>query len=329
MQPAASPDVLGKWVSMKASERALITGGSGFIGACLVRRLLAEGCEVHLMLRQESRLWRLAGLEGRYQAHAADLSDARAVQAAVAASRPSVVYHLAAHGAYPFQKDQTAILATNLLGTANLLAALQNQDYQAFVNAGSSSEYGHKDRPMREDDVLSPRSAYGVSKAASTLLCQAEAHKGRPVVTVRVFSAYGPWEEPTRLVPYVMKCCLQGEAPHVTGGGQPRDFIYVDDVIDLLLCAASTPAASGQILHAGTGVQRTVREMIESIVGVCGGGRVRPEYGAAPTRPDEPACWVASIERTRALTGWQPKHDLRAGVERMWDWFKQAEGLAA
>jgi nucleoside-diphosphate-sugar epimerase len=314
---------------MGAGERILVTGGSGFVGACLVRRLLGEGRDVSLVLRPEAKLWRLAGLEGRYTTLCADLSDAGALKAAVAVCRPAVVYHLATYGAYPFQKDQAAILATNLLGTANLLAALRDHDYRAFINAGSSSEYGHKDRPMREDDVLNPRSDYGVAKAASTLLCQAESHQGRPVTTVRLFSAYGPWEEPTRLVPYVMGCCLRGETPRVTAGRQPRDFIYVDDVIDLLLCAANSSAAHGQVLHAGTGAQHTVEEMIETIVAVCGKGRVRPEYGGVRTRPDEPACWVASIDRTRTLTGWQPRYDLRAGVEQMWTWFQQVGGMAA
>jgi nucleoside-diphosphate-sugar epimerase len=312
---------------MSSRERVLITGGSGFIGACLTRRHVAAGHEVHLALRPQARLWRLRGLEGHYAVQPADLTDAGAVRAAVAASRPEVVYHLAAYGAYPSQKDRGTILTSNLLGTANLLDALAGHDYRAFVNTGSSSEYGHKDRPMREDDRPDPRTDYGVAKAAATLLCQAEAHRGRPVVTVRVFSAFGPWEEPTRLVPYVMGCCLRGEAPRVTAGRQPRDFIYVDDVLDLLEAAAHTPAARGHILHAGTGVQHTVLDMIETIVAVCGGAR--PQYGAAPDRPDEPACWVATTAHTTELTGWRPRNDLRAGVERMWTWFRSTEARAA
>jgi nucleoside-diphosphate-sugar epimerase len=312
---------------MPTIERILITGGSGFIGACLTRRLLAERHDVHLLLRPQARLWRLAGLEGRYTPLRADLGDAEAVRAAVDASRPAVVYHLATHGAYPFQKDRTAILGTNLLGTANLLDALREHDYRVFINAGSSSEYGHKDRPMHEDDLLEPRSDYGIAKAASTLLCQAEAHQGRPVATVRIFSAFGPWEEPTRLVPYVMGCCLRGEAPRVTAGNQPRDFIYVEDVVDLLLKGADIPSVDGRILHAGTGVQHSVRDMVETIIDVCGGPPA--EYGAAAMRFDEPTSWVASIARTRELTGWQPRYDLRAGVERMWEWFKIRGGMAA
>jgi nucleoside-diphosphate-sugar epimerase len=301
-------------------ERVLITGGAGFVGACVARDLIAGGREVHLLLRPESRPWRLAGLEGRYLAHPADLRDAAAVRRAVDACRPVDVYHLAAHGAYAFQKDRTAILTSNLLGTANLLDALAGHDYRVLVNVGSSSEYGHKDRPMHECDRLEPRTDYGVAKAAATLLCQAEALKGRPVVTVRIFSAFGPWEDPTRLVPYVMGCCLRGKPPQVTVGHQPRDFIYVEDVVTLLKIAATCPEARGLVLHAGTGQQHSVRTMVETILTVCGG--LPAWFGVRQTLPDEPACWVASIAETTARTGWEPRHDLRAGLERTWEWFR-------
>jgi nucleoside-diphosphate-sugar epimerase len=175
---------------------------------------------------------------------------------------------------------------------------------------------------MAESDRLEPRTDYGVAKAAATLLCQVEALKGRPVTSIRVFSAFGPWEEPTRLVPYVMDCCYRGVRPKVSAGCQPRDFIYVQDVVALLKAAAANSKAAGQILHAGTGRQRSVREMIETVVDVCGRGRITAEFGAEPIRPDEPDCWVASIAHTCAVTGWKPIVELRAGVEQTWNWFQ-------
>ncbi|HJT78963.1 MAG TPA: NAD(P)-dependent oxidoreductase, partial [Gemmataceae bacterium] len=298
-------------------ETVLVTGATGFVGACLARDLIAAGHDVHLLYRPESKVWRLAGLDGLYTWHVADLRDGAAVRRAVDSCRPQVVYHLAAHGAYPFQRDRAAILASNLMGTANLLEALEGHPYRAFVHTGSSSEYGHKDAPMREEDRLEPRTDYAVAKAAATLLCQAEALRGRPVTTVRIFSAYGPWEDPARLVPYVMDCCRRGVTPKVTAGDQPRDFIHVEDVVALLKLATRLPQVHGRILHAGTGRQHTVRDMVESIVAVCG-GRVKPQYGAEPPRSDEPTQWVADIEPTTALTGWRPRYDLRAGVERLW-----------
>jgi nucleoside-diphosphate-sugar epimerase len=310
-------------------QRVLITGAAGFLGASLARRLIAAGHDVHLLLRSGSATpdrsvwptWRLAGLAGRYTAHHADLRDGPAVARAVDAARPDVVYHLAAHGTFGAQKDRPSILASNVLGTANLLDALEGHDYQALVHAGSSSEYGHKGGPIGERDRLEPRDAYGVAKAAATLLCQAEAFRGRPTVTVRIFSAYGPWEDPGRLISYVMGCCLRGEPPAVTAGRQPRDFIYADDVLDLLELAARHPEARGQVLHAGSGRQQTVRAVVEAVVALCGGGRVAARFGAEATRPDEPSSWVANIERTTELIGWRPRHDLEAGIRRMWDWF--------
>jgi transketolase len=303
-----------------------VTGGSGFIGACLARRLIAAGHKVYLLLRPEAQTWRLRELEGQYTPLWADLRDADGLRQAVRSCRPEVVYHLATHGAYPTQRDRATILATNLLGLANLLDALAGTDYRALVHTGSSSEYGHKAAPMREDDLPQPRTDYGVTKAAATLLCQAEAYRGAPVVTVRVFSAYGPWEEPSRLVPYVLDCCLRGVPARVTAGQQPRDFIYVDDVVGLLELAAHEPRCHGQILHAGTGVQHSIRDMVAAIVAVSGRCGLQVEFGAVPPRSDEPKSWVASIDRTVEVTGWRPRFDLRAGVAQSWAWFAANHG---
>lgn len=302
-------------------ERILITGGSGFVGACLARDLIAAGHDVHLLLRPQYKNWRLADVEGQYTPHWADLRDGDAVRQSIVSSKPEVIYHLATHGAYPTQKNRPDIMATNLQGTINLIEALAKHDYRALVQAGSSSEYGHKSGAMREDDLIEPRSDYGISKAAASHFCLAEAYRGRPACVVRLFSVYGPWEEPNRLVPYVMGCCLRNENPRVTAGSQPRDFIYVDDAVSLLKIAAHQPGMRGKILHAASGVQSRVRDMIEAIIAVSG-KRVKAQYGAAELKPDEPERWVASIERTKALTPWQPRHDLASGLRSMWAWYQ-------
>ena len=298
-------------------ERVLITGASGFIGATLARAELEAGRDVHLLLRPDARAWRIAALAGLYTRHEADLREAAAVHRAVEAARPDVVYHLATHGAHPSEQDRGAILATNLTGTANLLDALARRDYRAMVHAGSSSEYGHKARPMTPADVPEPRTDYAVTKTAATLLCQAEAFRGAPACTVRIFSAYGPLEDPTRLASYVLGCCARGEPPRVTAGHQPRDWVYVDDVVELLRRAADCPAAHGRILHAGGGRRQTVRDLVDTAVSVAG-GRVKAEYGTEPPRPDEPTVWVADLTETTERTGWTPRTDLRYGLERMW-----------
>jgi nucleoside-diphosphate-sugar epimerase len=312
---------------MPDAARVLITGGCGFIGANLVRAELDAGSEVHLLLRPEARLWRLTDLAGDYVAHEADVRDAAAVRRVVAVVRPEVVYHLATHGAYPFQKDRTEVLATNLNGTLHLLDALAGRDYRALVHTGSSSEYGHKPGPMRECDVLEPRTDYAVSKASAALACLAAARRGEPVTVVRVFSAYGPWEEPSRFVPYVLDCCMRGIVPRITAGVQPRDFVHVEDVVALLRLAARRPDNRGRILHAGTGIETTVRQMAGRIAELTGGPA--PLIGSRAPRPDEPEHWVASIDETAARTGWRPRYAIDDGIRGMAAWWLECQRRVA
>src|SRR5206468_12870159 len=103
------------------AERALVTGGSRFVGSCLVRDLIGDGFDVHLLLRPGHHRWRLADLGGRFTPQWADLRDSPAVRQAVARCRPDIIYHLAAHGTLTSRRDRTAVLSTNLLGTVNLL----------------------------------------------------------------------------------------------------------------------------------------------------------------------------------------------------------------
>lgn len=303
-------------------ERVLVTGGGGFVGACLTRNLLQEGHAVHLLLRPQTNQWRLTGLEGSVTAHSADLLDASAVRAVLAAARPDTVYHLATHGHRPEQHQRVTVMAANLIGTANLLDAAFAEGCRNLVYTGSGLEYGPQDTAVAESAAVNPRTDYTVGKAAATLLCLADSHRGRPVVVVRVFHAFGPWEDPSRLVPYVMGCCLRGEPPRISAGLQRRDFIYVEDVVALLRRAAVLTPSPGLVLHAGCGREHSVRALVETAVAVSG-SKVIPVFAADALCPGEPAHYLASITRTTALTGWAPRFDLLTGLTRTWNWFQR------
>jgi nucleoside-diphosphate-sugar epimerase len=300
-------------------ERVLVTGASGFVGASLTRALVQDEQEVHLLLRPQTDPWRLAGLEGAYTVHTADLLDAAAVRSAVAAARPDVVYHLAAHVGRPEPCQRGDVLAGNLLATSHLLDAAHTEGCRTLVYTGTGLEYGPQQGPVDESTPVNPQTDYAVAKAATTLLCLSDSRQGRPVVVVRIFGAYGPREAPYRLVPYVMECCLRRVSPRLSAGRQRRDFIYVDDVVALLRRAAELPPTPGLVLHAGSGREYTVRDMVETIRTVCRG---RLPFYDAETEDPEPAPYLASVDRTCAVTGWAPCNDLRAGVERTWEWYR-------
>lgn len=301
-------------------RRFLITGATGFVGACLARRLVREGAEVHLLVRQDSDRWRIQDILPRVKEHLADLRDRERLREVVRGVRPHVILHCAAYGGYHFQQDATTIIETNFLGTINLVDALSGVAYDCFVNTGSSSEYGHKTQPMSEGDILEPLAAYGVAKAASTLFCQAKARaEGLPIVTLRLFSPYGCYEEPTRLVPYAIQCCLSGKDPELSSGEFVRDFVYVGDVVDAYLVAAAAPPSPGEIVNIGSGEQHSVRTVVERIIALSSAS-VRPRWGKQAPRVFDTTFWVADISKAKALWGWAPSTSLDEGLARTIAW---------
>src|SRR5438309_3559431 len=123
-------------------RRILVTGGTGFVGANLVRRLLADGHAIHLLLRRNHLGWRLDGIRDDVEVHLVELTDADGVSTAVATAKPDWIFHLAAHGAYSWQQDARQMVDTNITATLVLLETCVKAGFAAFVNAGTSSEYG-------------------------------------------------------------------------------------------------------------------------------------------------------------------------------------------
>ena len=245
-------------------KRALVTGAAGFVGANLARRLLADGHEVHLLDRPGSRHWRIDDLIGDVALHEADLEDGDLVTRSIEAARPDWIFHLAARGAYSWQGDAREILRVNVIGTANLLEAATRRGFEALVYAGTSSEYGFKDHAPAEDEAVWPVSPYAVAKVAATLLCRLFAQtSGNRLVTLRLYSTFGPWEEPGRLLPNLIMHGLAGKLPSLVSPDAAHDFMYVDDVVDAFLRAASAEAVEPDaIFNVGSGVQTTLAEVV-------------------------------------------------------------------
>jgi len=315
-------DALGRAGGLElARRRVLVTGATGFIGAALLHALAELGGEdLFALRRRSSDISRLRSAPGPLHFVEADLRNAGEVREAVRRARPQVVFHCAVYGGIYGQGDADVVHATAVEGTANLLAALEEGGCELLVNSGSSSEYGVSDGPMRETQPLGATSGYGAAKAAATTLCQAAHLRGRiATATVRPFSTYGPLEDQGRLLPSVLRALVAGEAPKVGSGRQPRDWIYVGDLVELYFRVATEPSARGLIFNGGGGRDATVREMVEAAVEEMAratGRRIEPTWGAVADRPDEPARWRADMNRAADLLGFRPRTDLHAGVAR-------------
>lgn len=304
--------------------RVLVTGSTGFVGSCLTRRLVEMNKEeVHIFTRVNSNKWRIADLLGRVRNHEVDLLDAAIVEKTVAQIRPTIIYHLATYGGFVSQKNTALILESNLTGTVNLLKACEKTGFDYFINTGSSSEYGIKSEPMNETGILEPVGDYGVSKAAATLFCRSRGiEKDLPIITLRLFSPYGPWDDPQRLIPYVIKSLFRGESPKLSTPKSVRDFIYIDEVLDVFLKIIKAPVTGGEIFNIGTGVQHSIGEVVSIVTKIIGNG-IKPIWGKATSQRPEPVSWVADIHKAKTELGWFPSISLRIGLNKTVEWFKQ------
>jgi dolichol-phosphate mannosyltransferase len=302
--------------------RVLLTGGTGFIGANLARRLLADGHDVHLLVRPGYHSWRIAGIAGDVRIHEAALEDRDRVLSTVRAARPDQVFHLGVYGAYPHQADASRILAVNLIGTINLADACRQTDCAVLVNTGTSSEYGRRDRAPREDELPEPNTFYALSKSASTLFCGFAARTSRMrIPTLRLYSVYGPFEEPSRLIPRLLVQALAGTWPPLVSPDVAHDYVFIDDVCDAYLTVSRAALDDpGAVFNVGTGVQTTIREVVD-VVGELLPVAEPPVWGSMPNRPWDTTVWIADPARLRAL-GWTPRRSLRDGLEATLRWLQ-------
>jgi nucleoside-diphosphate-sugar epimerase len=309
-------------------KTVLITGSTGFVGANLTRHLIKLGIKPHVFLRKESNVWRIKDKMSGLVVHYCDLQAQDETNSLIKDIRPQIVFHTAAYGGSPAQSDAGKMVKVNYLGTVALLNACREAEFELFVNTGSSSEYGPKDKAMRENDKLGPINEYGATKAAATLYCQAIAKKeGRPIVTLRLFSPFGPWEDISRLVPAVIASCLKGKDPEVSSPRPVRDFVFIEDVVEAYIKAAENKdKISGEIINIARGRQESVGRVLELAIKLTG-ANVSPAWNKVVNPRVEPKAWRADISKAQRVLDWSPEHNLKEGLTRTVAWFRENTSL--
>lgn len=308
---------------MSAFKRVLLTGASGFVGACLARRLLKDGHEVHLLLRKEAQTWRLKDINNQLQIHGVGVEDSAGLKGVMKRVSPNWVFHLAAHGAYSNQTSLEQMLSTNVHGMANLVHAALGSGVEVLVNAGSSSEYGLKDHPPKENEWLEPNSPYAITKAFATHFCRYMSQKeGLPMPTLRLYSVYGAYEEPTRLIPTLLMHALRGSLPPLVDPAVARDFVHVEDVCDAFIKAASTKLEDpGAVFNIATGVQTSLSEVVATARRLFNVEK-EPVWGSMPNRQWDATVWVGDPTQAQTVLGWKAKRTLEQGLKLTADWLE-------
>lgn len=310
-------------------KKILITGAAGFVGAVLLRKLFYyyPKVKIYITLRPTSDTWRISDLLKKVKVLPLDLMDQEGLKKTLSKIHPDIIFHLATYGAYSKQNSFDLAVQTNIVGTKNLLLALESTNYQIFVNTGSSSEYGYKYKPMKETDWLEPNSFYSATKAATTLISNTYGlMMNKPVITFRLFSVYGPYEEPGRLVPTVILNALDNSPINIVGNKQARDFVYVGDVVDAYLKATNLKIFNQRIFNICTSKQAIIEQLAKLVVRLT---KSKSEIllGSYPSRPWDTSYWVGKNLLAKKVLKWQPKHNMTKGLKNTIEWFKQNKKL--
>jgi nucleoside-diphosphate-sugar epimerase len=306
--------------------KSLITGGAGFIGSNLARRLLSSGEEVVVLDNfSTGKRENLEGIEDRVTLIEGDICDIRTVKEGMQGA--DYVFHHAAVVSVPRSVDDPVRTnEVNVDGTLNCLMAARAVQVKKFVFAASSSAYGDSEElPKREDMKTQPLSPYGVSKLVGEMYCRVfyEVY-GLPTVSLRYFNIFGPYQDPdsqyAAVVPIFITRLLQGESPVVFGDGeQSRDFTYIDNAIQANLLAAKSDRADGKTINVACGAQYTLNQLVEHLKRLIG-SEIDSTYAEA--RPGDIRNSMGDISTASGLLGYEPEVSFSEGLRRTVEWFR-------
>ncbi len=308
-----------------AGRRVLVTGGAGFVGSNMVRRLMRDGARVTVLDDLFTGRRENLPAEG-FEFVRGSVCDPAVVERLV--GQAELVIHAAARNIVVSTRNPREDYETNIGGTLNVLLAARASAVERVVYTSSTSVYGNpRYLPINEDDHLSLLTPYAVSKLAGENYCTAfyESY-GLRTAAVRYSNIYGPGQDPANpycgVVAKFIEALFQGRPPVVHGdGNQTRDFTFIDDAVEATLLAATSERGVGEVFNVGTGVETRVNQLAELLVRLIGGG-LEPQH-TDRRDVDNIRRRVVNIEKTRRALRWVPEVTLEEGLRRTVEWQRQ------
>ena len=308
---------------MTTLGRVLVTGATGFLGSHVARNLIKKGFEVGAIIRSQSNCYRLSDCFNSITFYTACIEDQESIKKVFADFNPEIVIHCAAYGVDYRQQDTYLLYKVNVGGTISLFQNAADSGVNRFIHTGSCFEYAVKDSPISEDDLIKPLGGYGVSKAAATMfVLQQMSVLGIPVVVLRPFGMYGPYEGTHRLIPHLIVSLLKNQSINLTSGDQIRDYTYVEDIAEAFVkLATEKQFPKGEVLNIGSGTGISVYQLGTQVASLIGKKQLL-NWGAITSRENEPKMIVANNDKIYKLIGWKPKTTLIRGLSNTISYYK-------
>jgi len=308
---------------LKLQGPIVIFGAGGFIGANLFRQIAQYRQDVFAVTSKPFIPWRLDDCDHKKILHC-NITKKSDIEQLFEEHQFKTIFTLAAYGAYSKQDDIDLIHETNYIGLLNLLELSSKFSIKAFIHAGSSSEYGLNCAAPNEDAPLQPNSHYAVTKAAAAQMIKFYGTiKEMPVLNLRYYSIYGPFEEPDRLIPQLIDKGMKGTYPPLVQPDISRDFVYIDDTVYATLLSANSDflKTRGKSINIASGAKTTIREIANTIKNVFHLSN-EPEWGDFPNRKWDLKDWYGNAALANQLLGWQNETSLKDGLSATYLWQK-------
>ena len=306
-------------------SKIVITGASGFVGANLAQNLSKTKHQIHIFTRKNSKLWRLEDIKTKLNIHKVTLDNSKALKKKLLEIEPKFVFHCATYGVLPSQTNFSKLIKTNLIGTYNLLQALEEcNKLSKLVNLDSSFVYGKKNNSIKENQIADPITPYGIVKLSQTNLVRYYSVKRKiPSITMRLFTPFGRFDQPGRLITDIMKSLITKKPLTLFSPYSKRDFIHINDVINALVLASNSPFKNGEIFNVGSGKYYSVKEFV-TLASKVSKTKINVNWKNKQREFDKlGGNGYANTRKISENLGWRPKITIQEGLLESYKWYKK------
>ncbi len=313
-------DILAHEIN-KLQGPIVVFGAGGFIGANLFRTISKYRDDCFAVTHQSDIPYRLHDIPLDKILHA-NLTDKNSLEKIFDRHSFSTIFNLSTYGAFAYQTETDKIFETNIIGLMNLINVAERHGFTSFVQGGSSSEYGVNSKAPKETDELRPNSDYAVSKVASAYYIKYLGEiKWLPVIQLRYYSIYGPYEAQDRLIPALFKNGLEKKYPTLVNPDVSRDYVYIDDAVEATILAATKGIEKnrGECINIASGKKTTIKELVEEVKSICN-IPTEPSWGSMPNRKWDLTEWYGDASQAEKILNWKTKTSLKEGLQKEFNW---------